>query len=161
MNVACHFTDRTESSLSCAGLARIEQLTMYGSSDLACHITSCRMLCWLDVYLLPTVLYWLTDSDARTKAARRCEDCETEACEDKLRTSSAGRTVGGRAPREFPKLGAFVRIKRLPRSNNQARIAHLCEDGVDILSSRWRHSTTAIAVGMMMMPSSGLRAGPA
>ena len=29
----------------------------------------------------------------------------------------------------------------------------------DILSSRWRHSTTAIAVGMMMMPSSGLRAG--
>jgi hypothetical protein len=31
----------------------------------------------------------------------------------------------------------------------------------DILSSRWRHSTTAIAVGMMMMPSSGLRARPA
>ena len=43
------------------------------------------------------------------------------------------------------------------------RIAPLCESvlrgGFDILSSRRRHSTTAIAVGMMMMPSSGLRAG--
>jgi hypothetical protein len=27
------------------------------------------------------------------------------------------------------------------------------------LSSRWGHSTAAIAVGMMMMPSSGRRAG--
>jgi hypothetical protein len=31
-------------------------------------------------------------------------------------------------------------------------------DGFDILS-RWRHSTAVIAVGMMVMPSSGLRAG--
>ena len=46
------------------------------------------------------------------------------------------------------------------REPKQTRIAPLCEfDGFDILSSRWGHSTAAIAVGMMMMPSSGRRAG--
>jgi hypothetical protein len=45
----------------------------------------------------------------------------------------------------------------------QTRIAPLCESvlrgGFDILSSRRCHSTQRSPVEMMMMPSSGLRAG--